>query len=59
MKSGTKDEKTRGVRPEKAIKILKKHGTNMSFEEAEIMLDLMYKFTKLAVNQLLASKKRL
>lgn len=41
----------RKVTPEKAIEILKKHGTIVTLEEAQIMLDLMYKFAKLAVNQ--------
>lgn len=39
------------VTPKKAIEILKKHGTVVTLEEAKIMLDLMYKFAKLAVNQ--------
>lgn len=42
----------RNITPEKAVEILKKHGTIVTLEEAKIMLDLMYKFAKLAVNQI-------
>lgn len=42
----------RKITPEKAIEILKKHGANVTLEEAKLMLDLMYKFAKLAVSQI-------
>jgi len=41
----------RTITPEKAIAILKKHGTIITFEEAKLILDLMYKFGKLAIEQ--------
>ena len=41
----------RAVTPEKAVKILQEHGTIVSIEEAKIILDFMYKFGKLAVDQ--------
>jgi len=41
----------RSVTPEKAVKILQEHGTIVSIEEAKIILDFMYKFGKLAVDQ--------
>lgn len=39
------------VTPEKAIKILKEYGTNVTVDEAKLILDLMYKFGKLAIEQ--------
>jgi len=41
----------RAVTPEKAVEILQEHGTIVSIEEAKIILDFMYKFGKLAVDQ--------
>ena len=41
----------RTVTPEKAVEILKKHGTVVTLEEAKIILNLMYRIGKLAVNQ--------
>jgi hypothetical protein len=41
----------RSITPETAVKILKEHGTIVSIQEAQIILDLMYKIGKLAVNQ--------
>jgi len=41
----------RTVTPEKAVKILQEHGTIVSIEEAKIILDFMYKFGRLAVDQ--------
>lgn len=37
--------------PEKVVKILKKHGTNLSIEEAKKVLDFYKKFAKLWLNQ--------
>jgi hypothetical protein len=39
------------VTAEKAVKILKEHGTIVSLEEAQLILDFMYKMAKLGVNQ--------
>ncbi|RKR84307.1 hypothetical protein BDD43_4539 [Mucilaginibacter gracilis] len=33
----------------KAVEILAKHGTKVTLEEAQIILDFMYKFGKLAI----------
>ncbi len=41
----------RNITPQKAVEILKKHGIIVTLEEAKMMLDLMYRFAKLAVNQ--------
>jgi hypothetical protein len=41
----------RSVTPEKAIEILKKHGTIVTLEEVKLILDFMYKFGKLAIDQ--------
>jgi hypothetical protein len=41
----------RSVTAEKAVKLLKEHGTIVSLEEAQLILDLMYKFGKLAIDQ--------
>lgn len=42
----------REITPEKAKEILEKHGTIITLEEGKIILDVMYKFTKLWVQQL-------
>ena len=42
----------RSVTPEKAVEILKKNGTNITIEEAKLILDFIYKFAILAVNQI-------
>jgi hypothetical protein len=39
------------ISPEKAIDILKKHGTVINNEQAQKILHLMYKLAKLALNQ--------
>jgi hypothetical protein len=44
-----KIEKQRKVTPQIAVDVLKKHGTKISLEEAEIILDFMYKMAKLTV----------
>jgi hypothetical protein len=41
----------RAITPEKAVEILKKHGTIVTLEEAKIILNFMYKIGRLAVNQ--------
>lgn len=43
------------VTPEKLIKILKKHGEEISLEESKKVLDLMHFFANLAVNQIIKS----
>jgi hypothetical protein len=45
-----RDEK-RTLTPEKAVKILAKHGTIISLEKAKIMLDFLYKLSNLSVSQ--------
>ncbi|WCT14953.1 hypothetical protein [Mucilaginibacter jinjuensis] len=44
------DEK-RNITPEQAIKILQEHGTNVTIEEVQKILDFLYKIGKLSVNQ--------
>lgn len=48
----------RTITPEKAVKILQEHGTIVTIEEAKLILDFMYKFTTLAVNQIVNNKKQ-
>lgn len=43
----------RKITPQKAVKILEEQGTEISLEQAELVLDFMYNFSKLAINQLL------
>lgn len=43
--------------PEKVVSILGKHGTKVSAEEAEIILQFMRKIADIAVNQYLYDKK--
>lgn len=47
----TKFPEKRTITPEKAVKILQEHGTIITLEEAKLILDFMYKFAKLSVNQ--------
>ena len=44
-------QKQRGITPEKAVEIFKKHGSEISIEEAKIILDLLYNFAKLVEYQ--------
>ena len=43
----------RKITPQKAQQILAEHGTQVSVEQAKIILDFMEKFAILAVNQCL------
>ncbi len=47
----------RSVTPEKAVEILREHGTIVTIEEAKIILDFMYNFSKLAINQIVTKAK--
>ncbi|PWS28499.1 hypothetical protein DHW03_01165 [Pedobacter yonginense] len=49
-------DKKRSITPQKAIEILNNHGTTVTFEEAKIILDFMYNFAILSVNQLVKNK---
>lgn len=42
----------RNVTPEQAIEILAKHGTEVTTEQAKLILDFMYKFAILTVKQI-------
>lgn len=44
--------KKRSVAPEKAMEILREHGTIVTIEEAKLILGFMYKFAILSVNQI-------
>nr|MCS3814772.1 hypothetical protein [Mucilaginibacter sp. X4EP1] len=39
----------RTITPEKAVEILKQHGTTVTIAEAKLILDFMYKIAKLSV----------
>lgn len=43
--------KKRRVTPEQAVKVLKAHGTDVTSDEAKIILEFMYNFAKLSVGQ--------
>lgn len=45
------DPKIRKITPEIAVKILKKHGKNITVKDAKIIFDFMYSFANLLVNQ--------
>lgn len=49
-------DKQRSITPQKAIEILHEHGTTVTFEEAKVILDFMYNFAILSVNQLVKNK---
>lgn len=46
----------KGVTPEKVIKILEKHGTKVTLEEAKIILEFMRKLARITVNQYLRER---
>ncbi|RYE59678.1 MAG: hypothetical protein EOP48_00065 [Sphingobacteriales bacterium] len=46
----------RTLTPAKAVKILEGYGTKITLEEAEIMLDFLYEFVKIAIDQQLQAK---
>jgi len=46
-----KQKEKRGVTPQQAVSILKKNGINVTDNDAEKILDLMYFLAKLIVNQ--------
>ncbi|MFT4152231.1 hypothetical protein [Parafilimonas sp.] len=46
----------KGLAPEKVIKILEKHGTSVTLEEAKIILEFMRKLARITVNQYLREK---
>ena len=43
--------KKRKITPKIAIQILDEQGITITYEEAEIILEMMYNFAKLALNQ--------
>ncbi|MBB5638908.1 hypothetical protein HDE68_004846 [Pedobacter cryoconitis] len=43
----------RNITPEKAVRILKRYDQKMSLAEARLMLDFMYNFAILSLNQVL------
>lgn len=43
----------RTISARKAMETLRKHGTVVSINEAELILDFMYKFAKLSLKQVL------
>lgn len=46
----------RSITPQMAMDILNKNGTKVTLEEAKLILDFMYKFAILSVNQLVKNK---
>lgn len=49
----------RSITPQKAVEILRKHGTIVTVEDAKLILDFMYKFTILAISQIVKHKKQM
>jgi hypothetical protein len=43
--------KKRTLTPQNAVAILQGYGTEITLEEAKIMLDFLYEFIKLAIDQ--------
>jgi len=41
----------RSITPEKAVEIFRKHGSIITTVEAKLMLDFLYKFAKLSLNE--------
>jgi hypothetical protein len=51
--------KKRKITPEIAVQILNENGTFVSLEEAAKILDLMYKFAKLSIDQQFKSDRKI
>ncbi|RKR82363.1 hypothetical protein BDD43_2540 [Mucilaginibacter gracilis] len=51
-------EEKRTVTPKKATEILAKHGTHISLETAEQMLDFLYKLSNLSVSEAILTVSR-
>ncbi|GAA3976354.1 hypothetical protein [Mucilaginibacter dorajii] len=51
-------EEKRTVTPKKAMQILAEHGTHISLETAELMLDFLYKLSNLSVSEAILSVSR-
>jgi len=49
------DKQNSRLTPEKVVNILKKHGTNITIEEAKNILDFYRNFAKLWLNQVFKS----
>jgi hypothetical protein len=41
-----------GVKPEKVIEILRLHNVHISLEQAKLILDFMFKFASIALNNI-------
>ena len=50
------NDKKRNLTSEMAVKILRREGIEITIESAKLVLDLMYKFSILAVNQIIKEK---
>ena len=44
-------QEKQSITPEKAMKLLKEHGTIITVEQAKIILNFLYKFGKLTLHQ--------
>lgn len=51
-------EEKRTITPKKAREILAKHGTHISLETAELMLDFLYKLSNLSVSEAILGVSR-
>ena len=47
----------RNLTPEKAVRILKRYGRKITLAEARIMLDFMYNFAILSLNQVIKDER--
>ncbi|WP_293312327.1 hypothetical protein [Pedobacter sp. UBA5917] len=47
----------RNITPEKAVRILKRYGRKVSLKEARLMLDFMYNFAILSLNQVINDER--
>lgn len=46
------------MKPEKAVEILKRHGQIVTVEQAQMILDFIYKLASIAVSQVLRNQER-
>lgn len=56
-RQGSMLNEKRSITPKKAVDILREHGTIVTIEEAKLILDFMYKFAILSVDQVVKHTK--
>ena len=51
--------KNKVLTPQETVRISKKHGTTVTLEKAELMLEFLYKFAKLTLDSVLNERNEI